>query len=276
MTRTIGILHPGEMGSSVGAAARANGNTVLWCSKDRSPETNRRAREDQLEAVNELSELLTRSDIVLSVCPTAFATEVARNVIDLGYRGVYVDANAVSPETTRRIGQALKGHEIDFVDGGIVGPPARSPGSTILYLSGAGSPKVEEIFRNSPLETRCVGGEPGQASAVKMAFAAWTKGSSALLLATRALARAEGVSEALEHAWARFSPGLEERANAAASATAPKAWRFIEEMHQIATTFATAGLPSEFHEGAAEVYERMRDFKGGEADLDAVLAALLE
>ena len=264
------------MGSSVGAAARAAGHTVLWCERDRSPATLRRARADQLEPVSELAELLARSDLVVSVCPPAFAIEVANEVAARDYRGLYVDANAIAPKTARRMAQTLQEHQIDFVDGGLVGPPARNPGTTMLYLSGTASPAVETIFQGSSLETVCVGDTAGQASAVKMAFAAWTKGSAALLLATRALARAEGVAEALQHAWSRFDPGLEERVAATAVATAPKAWRFVEEMHQIAATFDEAGLPPEFHEGAAEIYDRMKAFKDEDADLRAVLEALLE
>ena len=100
------------------------------------------------------------------------------------------------------------------------------------------------------------GGSVGAASAVKMAYASWTKGSAALLLAARALARAEGVEETLLAEWGISQPGLEERSARAAGSAAAKGWRWIAEMEEIAATMAAAGLPGGFHQAAAEIYRR--------------------
>lgn len=275
MGTTIGLLHPGEMGSSVGAAARAAGNEVLWCSAGRSERTRVRAEEDGLVAVDGLSQLVERSEIVVCVCPPAAAPSVAVAVAESNFSGVYLDANAVSPDTARAIAEIASGSGASFVDGGIVGPPARAEGRTILYVSGSAAGVIETAFQGSLLETHVVGPDVGEASAVKMAFSGWTKGSAALLLAARALAEAEGVTEGLLHAWSRFGPDLAVRVERTAAGTAPKAWRFAPEMREIAKTFSGAGLPSGFHEGAAEIYERMEEFKDGRADLERVLRALL-
>jgi Domain of unknown function (DUF1932) len=107
---------------------------------------------------------------------------------------------------------------------------------------------------------------------VKMAYASWTKGSAALLLAARALARAEGVEEALLAEWGISQPGLAERSAGSARAAAAKGWRWVAEMEEIAETMAAAGLPDGFHHAAAEVYRRSRH--AATPTLDDVLAVL--
>ncbi|MDD9935363.1 MAG: DUF1932 domain-containing protein [Myxococcales bacterium] len=272
----LAILHPGQMGSSVGAAARGTGHRVRWCSAGRSADSRRRAEADGLDEVAALPELVAASEILISVCPPAAAEALCEEVLAAGSARVFVDANAISPQSARRIAERVASAGADFVDGGIVGPPARGQGRTILYLSGPRADDVAAHFEGSPLQTHVLGLEPGQASALKMAFAAWTKGSSALLLAVRALADAEGVSEGLLDAWGRLAPDLPARSEATAAGTGPKAWRFEGEMREIARTFEAAGLPGGFHGAAAELYGRLACFKdGGERPtLEAVMAAL--
>jgi 3-hydroxyisobutyrate dehydrogenase-like beta-hydroxyacid dehydrogenase len=246
----VGLVHPGEMGAALGAALGAGGHDVVWASAERSEATAARAREAGLEDAGSVGEIARRCDAVLSICPPHAALEVAAAFA--AYRGLYVDANAIAPRTARRIA----GRVPRFVDGGIVGPPPPSGGGTRLYLSGVEAPMVAELFAGSPVETVVVSREPGAASAVKMAFAAWTKGSSALLLATRELARAEGVERVLLEEWARSLPHLEAQSERAARSAAAKGWRWIGEMEEIATACADAGLPDGFHLAAAEVYRR--------------------
>ncbi len=265
----VGLLHPGEMGAAIGAALVAGGEPVMWASDRRSAATRERAERAGLEDAGHIADLCRRCDVVLSVCPPHAAAEVARQAV--GFAGIYVDANAVSPETARRIGASVS----RFVDGGIVGPPPEESGTTRLYLSGAEAASVAAGFDGTIVDARVVSAEPGAASAVKMAYAAWTKGSAALLLATRALARADGVEEALLEEWRMSLPGLEPQSDAAARSALAKGWRWIAEMDEIARTFGAAGLPGEFHEAAAEVYRRTaRDPEAAGSDLDRALAAL--
>lgn len=273
---SIGILHPGQMGSSVGAAARMGGHSVRWCSAGRSAASRTRAESDGLEEVTTLDALLACSEVLVSVCPPGAADALAAEVMACGFEGLFVDANAISPATARGVGARVTAGGGSFVDAGIVGPPARGQGRTILYLSGERAAEVAALFEGSPLQTHVVGVEAGQASAVKVAFAAWTKGSSALLLAVRALAEAEGVTDGLLHAWAQLAPDLAARSQGTAAGTAPKAWRFEGEMLEIAASFEAAGLPGGFHRAAAEVYGRMAAFKDAAepATLDAVLKHL--
>jgi len=242
--RTVGLLHPGEMGAAVGAVLRGRGHRVVWASEGRSAETRARAEAAGLEDVGTAAEV-ARSEIVFSICPPHAALEVAGSA---RFGGVYVDANAVSPATAAKVADAVD----EFVDGGIVGSPPREPGTTRLYLSGERAAEVAELFAGSALDARVV----SNASAVKMAYAAWSKGTAAMLLAIRELARREGVEETLLAEWDISLPELRERYERAERSAEAKGWRWVGEMEEIAATFEAAGLPPGFHQAAAEVFRR--------------------
>jgi 3-hydroxyisobutyrate dehydrogenase-like beta-hydroxyacid dehydrogenase len=264
---TVGLLHPGQMGASVAAAARAGGAKLLFASQGRTEATRERAARAELSDVGTLEALVAASEIVLSVCPPHAALDLARSVAALGFSGLYVDANAVAPASARRIGEVVGAAGARFVDGGIVGPPAWRAGSTTLWLSGQEAERVAALFEGTALAAEVLDGGPGAASALKVCFAAWTKGSSALLLAVRALAHSEGVDGALVRQWERMLPDLPARSEGTARTTAPKAWRFVGEMHEIAQSFADADLPDGFHRAAAEVYAALERFKDTTDDL---------
>jgi 3-hydroxyisobutyrate dehydrogenase-like beta-hydroxyacid dehydrogenase len=265
MAMTVGLLHPGEMGSVVGACLCAGGIRVVWPSAGRSEASRRRARAADLEDLGTLAAVVKASDVILSVCPPGSAADVARLVAAERFRGLYVDANAVSPGTARRVGQIVGAAGAELVDGGIIGPPPRAAGTTRLYLAGSRAGEIASLFKGSALETVVMPGDVGAASALKMAYAAWTKGSSALLIAVRALAIREGVDGALRAEWGRSQPGLGARSESAVTGNARKAWRFVGEMEEIAATFAAAGLPAGFHEACAAIYGRLDRYKDAPA-----------
>lgn len=274
--RTIGLLHPGQMGAAIGAALRSQGHTVAWVSAGRGPETVRRAQEAGLVDAGSARELTHRCEVLLSVCPPHAAVEVSRSVT--GFPGVFVDANAVAPATARAIANQIESGGGRFVDAGIVGPPPHRAGSTRLYLSGSEAGSVGALFAGTPVEARVVSDQVGAASALKLAYAGWTKGSAALLLAIRALAQAEGVEEALLAEWSRSLPELPDRSLTAARSATTKGWRWVGEMEEIAATMATAGLPAGFHQSAAEVFgrsPRAADAPADESTLNSVVAGLL-
>src|SRR5262245_6015776 len=272
---TICILHPGEMGAEVGAAARAGGARVLWVSGGRSGATRDRAGAAGMEDAGSLRSALDQSAVVLSVCPPHAAVELAKSVATEGFRGTFVDANAISPETTRRIGAIVEAAGARFVDGGIIGPPPAKPGTTRLYLSGRASAEVAALFNGSPLGTVVLDAPVGAASAVKACYAAWTKGSAALLMSVRALARHEGIEGALNEEWKISQPNLFALLDRAVS-NSRKGWRWIAEMEEIGATFDRAGLPDGFALAAAEVCRRLEPFKDARgATTDAVVDTLL-
>jgi 3-hydroxyisobutyrate dehydrogenase-like beta-hydroxyacid dehydrogenase len=250
----IGVLHPGEMGAAIGARLRERGHDVVWSSDGRSDATRERAEAAGLRDVGSLAALTGACDLVLSVCPPHAALDLAAAVAATGYAGVFVDGNAVAPATVASIRGTVERGGARFVDGGIVGPPPEREGTTRLFLSGAGADAVAGAFAGTVLETPVLGPEPGRASALKMAYAAWTKGTAAMLIAIRATARAEGVEDALLAEWARSQPDATGRSEAAAASAERKGWRWIAEMEEIAATFAAAGQPDGFHRAAAEVF----------------------
>ena len=233
----VGIVHPGEMGAAVGAQIRAAGHEVLWASQGRSAETATRARDAGFEDAGTTDELARTCDVVVSVCPPHAAVDVARDFSS--FDGIYLDANAVSPATAREIASIVP----RFVDGGIIGVP----GSMRIYLSGDEATSVVGLLDGIVV---------ANASALKMAYAAWTKGTAALILAVRELAEAEGLADELLAEWRVSLPELEERLDAAERSASKKGWRWVGEMVQIADTFAADGLPDGFHRAAAEIFRR--------------------
>jgi 3-hydroxyisobutyrate dehydrogenase-like beta-hydroxyacid dehydrogenase len=261
---TIGLLHPGEMGAAVGRCLAGAGHRVLWVPEGRSAASAARARSAGLTAADGgLAEVARRCDAVVSVCPPHAAVGVAGEVAGFGFGGVYVDANAISPATAREVARVVEGGGASYVDGGIIGTPPVAPGITRLYLSGARAGEVQRLFAGTDVDARVIEGEPFAASAVKMAYASWTKGSGALLLAARALARAQGVEKVLLAEWALSQPGLAERSDRAAASAAAKGWRWVAEMEEIAAAMGAAGEPEGFHLAAAEVYRRYPRPVGG-------------
>lgn len=269
---SVGVIHPGAMGVTVALAALSTGLRVVCTSEGRSAQTLDRANAAGLVVMPTLADVVAESDVLVSVCPPAAAVSVAEAVASLGFSGTYVDANAVAPMTARAVSQLFS----DFVDAGIVGPPATQPATTRLFLSGENAAKVGSIFEGSNLEPVVLDGGAGAASALKMCYAAWTKGTSAMLLAVRALAQHEGVEGPLLAEWARSQPGLVGRAERMAPVVSAKAWRFSGEMAEIASTFSAAGLPADFHVGAADIYERLGSLKLTGDQLSGVIELLLE
>jgi 3-hydroxyisobutyrate dehydrogenase-like beta-hydroxyacid dehydrogenase len=272
MKGAIGFLHPGSMGAAV--AAGCSGDR-LWASEGRSTETARRAGAAGLADCATVSRMVDSASVIVSICPPDQAFNVAAEVADLGFSGLYVDANAISPATALSIG-ALHDH---FLDGGIVGPPPLEAGTTRLYLSGANdeAQALARRWHGSPLGVHAINGDVGAASALKMCFAAWGKHNYALLLAINAVARSFGVTEALHDEWAISRPDHQERSEFAVKNTSHRAWRWHGEMYEIAATFEAAGLPAEFHLGAAKVYREMARFKDQPTpSLEKVLDVLLD
>ena len=262
------------MGASIGAALRVAGHDVSWVEAERSGATKQRALAAELRSVPLLEEGLANSEIVISVCPPEFAFSQAQAVKELGYQRTYVDANAVSPGAAASIAD-LFGDQ--YVDGGIIGPPAWRAGTTRLYLSGLQSQEIADLFQGTLVGAIDLGDQPATASAVKMCYASYTKGTTALLLALRAVAEFHGVTDALLAEWGISQPDLERRSTNAAPGTSRKGWRFVSEMNEISKTYEGAGLPGEFHKAAAEVYRRMAVFKDKDpASLSEVMDTLIE
>jgi 3-hydroxyisobutyrate dehydrogenase-like beta-hydroxyacid dehydrogenase len=265
------------MGAAVGGALVQSGHRVLWASEGRSQATAARAAAAGMVDVTTFDRLVADAEVLLSICPPHAAARLAERVAAAGFRGTFVDANAIAPATARAAGASIEAAGASFVDGGIVGPAPLRPGSTRLYLSGAEAAGVAALVTAGDLEAivldTCAGSVA--ASALKACYATWTKVSAALLLEIRALAAAEGVEEALLGEWGRSMPELVRRSDGAAGMAA-KAWRFVGEMEQQAAAMAGAGLPDGFHLAAADLYQRLAVWRDQpQPPLDQVVTALL-
>jgi len=259
---TVGILHPGMMGISVATSLIQAGNEVLWASDDRSAESKNRASSlGGFEDTGWLNGLVNRSKLIISIVPPHAAKDVAFDVSSLGFRGIYIDANAISPNTAQQVADEVKSSGATYIDGGIIGPPAEKYGSTRLYLSGDDAAFAAGKLNGGPLEVIPLSGnDPMSASTLKMAYAGWTKGTNALLIGLMTLAQQRGILTQLFEEWDKSQPALHQKIDSLGSSVS-KAWRFSGEMEEIADTFEQARLPDGFHRAAADIYRNLAVFK---------------
>jgi len=255
----VGVLHPGRMGAAVAAQTAANGHTVLWCPEGRSEATAHRADHAGLQPVS-LPTLLHQSRVILSICPPAAAEDVAAKVADIGYTGIYVDANAVSPTRMQRITARLAEAGATVIDGSIIGPPPAEGSAARLYLAGPPSDTlpIADLLATSHLEPIHVGENPGQASALKMAFASYQKASRTLAAVAHALADDHDVTSALLSE-ARTMPGDILADRDFLPSVAARAWRWAPEMHEVSDTLRAQHLPPDLALAAAAVLQRWND-----------------
>ncbi len=253
----IAILMPGDMGHGVGAALGSAGHTVLTCLAGRSEATRELAGRAGMQDTATLVELVERSDVVLSILPPAAAVGLAQNVAaamgEAGSTPVYVDCNAVSPATARKAGDVIAGAGAQFIDAGIIGLAPGKGGGTRFYVSG-GDVSAMLALDGKGFEVINLGGDVGRASAMKMVYAALTKGTWTLQTAVMLAAEKLGLTEQLTAEFA-FSqkPALDAMRARIPRLPADSA-RWIGEMEEISATFADAGVTSGFHDGAADIF----------------------
>lgn len=252
----IGILHPGAMGADVGCVL-TEGHSVLWLGVGRSAKTRARAIEAGLVEVNTWLDLVSQSDVIISLCPPHSAFQVAQNVATVRREGfLYVDANTISPETVRQISELFEPNTV--VDATLTGAPGAD--NLTVWASGVRKSEVCELFRGTRITTREIGDTVGQASAFKMCSGLRSKVIPALwatLIDAAANAGPE-VEHAVRTHLGDIGYDLDHEAMRVAE-RAPKAWRWIGEMEESAKTLRELGLPSGFSEAAAATYARIAE-----------------
>jgi 3-hydroxyisobutyrate dehydrogenase-like beta-hydroxyacid dehydrogenase len=255
---TVAIMSPGDMGHAVAATLRGHGLRVITCLAARSPRTRALAEKAGIEAVPDDEALVRAADLLLSIVVPAQAEHLARRIAAALERTrtdlLYVDCNAIAPVTARRIGQVIEAAGARFVDAGIIGPPPRAGARTPFYASGEHA-KSFAVLRDFGLDVRPIGERPGDASAVKMCYAALTKGTTALMTELSVAAERLGVSGALRQEFSESQPAALARMNESLPAMIPKAHRWVGEMEEIARTFEDCGLTPKTYLGAAEIYD---------------------
>jgi 3-hydroxyisobutyrate dehydrogenase-like beta-hydroxyacid dehydrogenase len=248
------------MGVSIAQSALDSGCDVFWASDGRGAATRERAARAGVVDLGTLDRLCQECAVVLSVCPPEFAADVVDAVAKTGFAGVFADLNAVAPQRKAAFAQMLRERRIRFADGGIIGLPTRTHGETTVFLSGDGAPDVAVCLADGAIGPRVLPGEAGRASALKILFAAYNKGTIALFVSLYAAARQYGVLEELQEQFARRGVALAAIDRQIIRA-APKAWRWIAEMHEISAALEAVNVPGDLHQGAATIYERLARFK---------------
>ncbi|MEH1864878.1 MAG: DUF1932 domain-containing protein [Nostoc sp.] len=260
--QTVGILSPGDMGQAIAAVLNQNGLKTIAALNDRSPRTRQLAAAGNIQDVGSLTELVIESDVVLSVLVPAAATEAARQVAEVignvRKQILYVDCNAVAPQKVKRIAQLIESSGATFVDASIIGPPPRVPGRTRIYASGKQAGELQQL-QNYGLDIRVIGDEIGQASGLKMSYAALTKGLTAISTELLIAAHRLGLDEQLWNEVSSSQPELAAILTHSIPSMTPKAHRWIGEMEEIAETFKELGLTEQIFYGAADVYRLVKD-----------------
>jgi 3-hydroxyisobutyrate dehydrogenase-like beta-hydroxyacid dehydrogenase len=284
---TVGILSPGDMGHSIGQFLHGNGLRVLTCLEGRSERSRELARKAGFEDVASLDDLVQQVDTLMCVLVPARATEVAERVAAAmqrtGATPLYVDCNAIAPNTVRGIAETISAAGATVADVGIIGPPPRKPG-TRFYASGPGAEQFAAL-RDHGLDVRIVGDEIGQASGLKMCYGALTKGLQALATELLVAARLMGLEQTLRDEQEASMADVLGWVEAQMPIMPPKAYRWVGEMEEIAATFADLGMTPDILNGAADIYRMVADTPIGKEspeqrdpnrDMYGVIAALAD
>ncbi|HLF72515.1 MAG TPA: DUF1932 domain-containing protein [Dehalococcoidia bacterium] len=254
--RRVGIMSPGDMGGGIGGVLHESGFEVLTCLAGRSELTRVRAAEAGFRDTGDLDTLAREADVILSVLVPSEATPIAEAIAAAvkrtGAKPVFVECNAIAPQTVAAIEATMRGAGAGFIDAGIIGGPPRPGYSPHIYASGPDTSAFEAL-RAAGLDIRVLGPKIGQASGIKMVYAASTKGTTALWTELLVASRALGLEAALRAEWG------ENHATANAQMGGipmmpNRARRWVGEMEEIAATFEALGMTPRILEGAADMY----------------------
>ena len=256
--RNVGVVSPGDMGQAIAGRIKESGLSVHTALDGRSERTRTLAREAGINDCGSMEKLVAACELVLSVINPGEALNVARQVAaamrKIGRRIAFADLNAVSPQTARDTDRLIRDAGGMFIDGGIIGPPPRGEKDRPrIYVSGPDAYLMERI--NHPnLLVRVLSERIGDASGVKMCYAAMTKGTTALAVELLVAARKLGVEQALEKELRESRNDVFEWQMKNIAVMPPKAYRWVPEMQEIAKTFGELGLTRQIFEGATDIY----------------------
>jgi 3-hydroxyisobutyrate dehydrogenase-like beta-hydroxyacid dehydrogenase len=278
MPPIVAVIAPGMMGSAVARRLTASGAPVRTSLEGRSAATVARARAAGMTNATDLE--LAQSDFILSIVPPgealALAGRLAPAMRDVKRKPVYVDCNAVSPDTVLSIAHVVQETGAIFVDGGIIGPPPELDSiKTRIYLSGPNAERVT-VLQQYGLSTPVQPGPIGAASAMKMSYAGITKGFTALGAAMMLAATRAGTADALVAEMNVSQPALLKWLTTQMPKMHSKAYRWVAEMDEIATFVGQDQLGSGFYEAASRLYEEIAEDFDGPREQTAALDAFCE
>jgi 3-hydroxyisobutyrate dehydrogenase-like beta-hydroxyacid dehydrogenase len=257
--RNIGVVSPGDMGQAIAGRLKESGYKVHTALDGRSERTKALARAAALVDCGSMEQLVTTCELVISVINPGEALAVARSaaaaIKATGRKIAFADLNAVSPQTARDSDRLIREAGGMFIDGGIIGPPPRGEKDRPrIYVSGPDAYLFGQI-NHSNLQVRVMSERVGDASGVKMCYAAMTKGTTALAVELLVAARKLGVEQALEKELRESRNDVFDWQIKTIPAMPPKAYRWVPEMQEIAKTFGELGMTRRIFDGATDIYE---------------------
>lgn len=255
--KTVAILSPGDMGHAVGRALREHDLRVVTCLDGRSDRTKTLSRRVGIQELQSLETLVRQTDLILSIIPPSEATELARRVAGVlqttKIKTYFADCNAISPQTVRKIGAVITEAGGHFIDASIIGNPPGKGEPPRFYASGPHANIMSQLDGKG-INVHVIGDNVGQASGIKMCYAAWTKGSQALWITLLTAAEAIGLSKELREEFLYSQSTAYEQIAKQIPAIPVKARRWVGEMDEISSTFEDLGLTPHFHKGASDVF----------------------
>ena len=258
-SHTVAIVSPGDMGHNVGKALKKEGIRIVTSLAGRSERTRKLAAAAGFEDLKSLDAVASEADLILSIMPPSSAVDAARAMAKAikasGKKPPYADCNAVSPQTAQKAADVIAGAGAPFIDAGIVGPgPGTREKPTQFYVSGPHA-SVMKMIAGPHINVVDMGPEIGRASAIKMCYAAVTKGTWTLYAAALMAAEGLGVTEELHAEISSSRPKDYAEMERMVPRLPLDAARWTGEMHEIAATLAGVGVTPNFHKGAADVFE---------------------
>jgi L-threonate 2-dehydrogenase len=276
----VAVIGAGEMGSAVGRRLRQMGARVMTELKGRSEQSARRASDCGLEIIEDDQLLVREANFILSIVPPGVACAVAERFrAPLGSterKPIFVECNAIAPQTVCRIEEILSETGCNFVDAGIIGgpPPIDDPTKgPRFYASGRHADMFASLAQYG-LDVAVLQAPIGAASALKLSYAGLTKGFTALGAAMVGAAARYHLAEALRVELARSQPDMLMRIERLVPAMFPKAYRWVAEMEQIAEFAGADSEGASIYQGAARLYERISaEFQGPPSEWVLALTA---
>lgn len=265
---SVAILGTGDMGSAIAKTLKHNGLSVLTCLDGRSENSRQLALGAGMEPVDQLSDLVSQADVFLSILPPASALQFADQVCPLIQKHspdtLFVDCNAVSPQTLQKIASIAARHNVHFQDASIVGAAPQADRIPVrVYTSGPHGNKMSR-FNTEHIEIKDLGDEPGRASAIKMVYASLTKATNALRAAAAIAGERLGVAEEIRAEWQHSLPAVYEAMENRLPLLSADAGRWAGEMREIAQTYESIGLTPLFHEGSEWLFNFLASTELGE------------
>ena len=254
---TVAILSPGDMGHAVGQLLREHELKVVTCLTGRSQRTKDLAELAGIADVPDLNDMVAQSQIILSISVSEMVPSICQQVADAikatNANVLFSECNAISPQLSRQMEPIITEAGGRYIDASIVGGPPLNGSSPRFYASGDNTAEFEGLA-NFGLDVRTVGTEVGQASGIKMCYAAMTKGSSALYSELLMAAEMMGLSDFVKSEFQSSQPAVLQRMERGLPGVPAKARRWVSEMEEIKDTFEHLGLTPHLFQGVADLY----------------------